>query len=401
MEDAPLPIIDIQKEVIKESFEIKQKEKNYKFNINLINNEIILNILDENDSMKEYENKLTFDELKNIHKIFLTLSSYKDFIDFINAMIENKKIMIKENKENQITIEFIVEYLFKQNIIKFELNQKKMNYELSIQDLYQKFSNLEISYKKVIEENKNIREECNKIKEENKLLKQEYQNFKNEMEKRFKIMENENKNSINRTNNLELKINPSNVNLNSIKKNNISLSIDSTIIEKNEFDMIYSAIKERMNKEIKEIKKLYQASKDGDDSETFHKLCDNIPNTLVLYKSEGNRRFGGFASQCWKSNSYSIEDKNCFLFSLDKKKIYCSKNNYIRICNNGYDGPSFAKDIFYIINIKSNALTEETLRTTELKHNDIFDGDEYALSECGSFGYACLKEYEVFQIIFE
>ena len=151
MEDAPLPIIDIPKEVIKESFEIKQKEKNYKFNINLINNEIILNILDENDSMKEYENKLTFDELKNIHKIFLTLSSYKDFIDFINAMIENKKIMIKENKENQITIEFIMEYLFKQNIIKFELNQKKMNYELSIQDLYQKFSNLEISYKKVIE----------------------------------------------------------------------------------------------------------------------------------------------------------------------------------------------------------------------------------------------------------
>ena len=47
--------------------------------------------------------------------------------------------------------------------------------------------------------------------------------------------------------------------INSIKKNNISLSIDSTIIEKNEFEMIYSSIKERMNKEIKEIKKLYQA----------------------------------------------------------------------------------------------------------------------------------------------
>ena len=43
-----------------------------------------------------------------------------------------------------MTIELIVEYLFKQNIIKFELNQKKMNLELSILDLYQKFTYLEI-----------------------------------------------------------------------------------------------------------------------------------------------------------------------------------------------------------------------------------------------------------------
>ena len=30
-------------------------------------------------------------------------------------------------------------------------------------------------------------------------------------------------------------------------------------MKKNEFDMIYNAIKNRLNKEIKEIKKLYQA----------------------------------------------------------------------------------------------------------------------------------------------
>ena len=86
--------------------------------------------------------------------------------------------------------------------------------------------------------------------------------------------------------------------------------------------MIESAIKQRMNKEIREIKKIYQATKDGGDSNIFHKKCDNIPNTLTLFKSAGKRRFGGFASECVKSN-YSINpDKNCFLFSLDKKKIY-------------------------------------------------------------------------------
>ena len=79
-----------------------------------------------------------------------------------------------------------------------------------------------------------------------------------------------------------------------------------------------------MNKEIIEIKKLYQSTKDGEDSTQFHKLCNNIPNTLVLYKSAGDRRLGGFASQCWKSQG-NIEDKNCFLFSLDKMKIYFPK----------------------------------------------------------------------------
>ena len=49
----------------------------------------------------------------------------------------------------------------KQNIIKFDLFQKKINYELIIQDLCQKFSvlnqnfnNLEDKYKSIMEENK-------------------------------------------------------------------------------------------------------------------------------------------------------------------------------------------------------------------------------------------------------
>ena len=377
MEDAPLPIIQTPKEEIQETFEIKQKEMNYKLNINIINQEIILSILDEKDLMKEYEIKLTFDELKIMHKIFLTISSSKDFIDFIKASLENKKILIKKNKENQMIIELIVEYLFKQNIIKFELNQKKMNLELSIQDLYQKFTYLEMNYKKVIEENKNIKN-------------------------KFKILEDENKNLINRINNLELKINSPNKNLISIKKNNIPFSIDSEIIEKNdELDMLYSAIKERMNKEIKEIKKLYQATKDGGEPEIFHKLCDDISNTLVLYKSAGNRRFGGFTSQCWKSKNHSLDDKNCFLFSLDRMKIYNSKDDNFGIEDYSNEGPNFIRNGYYIININKNALREKTLKTFETRHKNIFGEDEHALSEDGKFEGICAKEYEVLQIIFE
>ena len=395
MEDAPLPIIQTPKEETKESFEIKQEENNYKLNINIINQELTLNILDEKDLMKEYEIKLTFDELKNIHKIFLTFNSCKDFIDFIKASVENKKMFIKRNKENQMTIEFMVEYLFKQNIIRFDLNQKKMNLELSIQDLYQKFINISEICKNLIEENKNI-------KEDNIILKQENQKLNDRvciLEEKIKIIENEN--IMNKKNNFEIKNNAIDKDLVSLKMNKLNL-INSTIMEKNEFDMIYSAIKERMNKEIKEIKKIYQATKDGGDSETFHNLCDGISNTLVLYKSAGNRRFGGFASECWKIGIGSIPDKNCFLFSLDKKKIYYSKNNDLQIVIDACDGPSFVDcNSIYIIEIDGNALKEKGLKTNEKDFKDIFGGDENALSEDGVFNGVYAKEYEVFQIIFE
>ena len=392
------------KEEIKESFEINQEGKNYKLKIEIINQEIILNVLDEKDLMKEYEIKLTFDELKVFHKIFLTLNSSQDFIDFIKATIENKKILIKENKENQITIELIIEYLFKQNIIKFDLIKKKMNLELIVQDLYQKME-------KVTEENIKMKEDIESLKEDNKIIKEENKIIKKENEKlinenleikqKIKSIENKNKNLINKINNLEININSSKNDLITLNKKILPFSINSTIIDnKNEFEMINSAIEQKMNKEIIEIKKLYQSTKDGGDVTQFHKLCDNIPNTLVLYKSAGNRRFGGFTSQCWNSND-AIEDKNCFLFSLDKKKIYFPKNNNFEISNYSYYGPSFICADSYIIRIIGNALTNKSLKTNEVDHYDIFDGDKNALSEDGEFKGVYAKEYEVFQIIFK
>ena len=138
-----------------------------------------------------------------MHKIFVALNSCQDFIDFIEASIQNKKILIKKNKESGMTIELKVEYLFKQNIISLDLNKKKMNFELTAQDLYQKISNtneicksLEISNNKLIEEN-------NILKEENKKLKDKYL----ELEEKIILIE---KNLMNRINNLEIKKNSCN-----------------------------------------------------------------------------------------------------------------------------------------------------------------------------------------------
>ena len=187
-------------------------------------------------------------------------------------------------------------------------------------------------------------------------------------------------------------------NINEIK---LPVSMNSVIMEKDELDMILSTIKEKIKKEIKQINKLYQSTKDGNEPIIFHKKCDNIKNTLVLYKSEGNRRFGGFCSECWKSKRGRVLDKNCFLFSLDKKKVYLPKNNiYYEIPSRLFIGPSFCIGDKYCVQVTTNAYKNIILQTNEKDFKEFFDGDENALSEDGNFKGVNAEECEVFQIIF-
>ena len=173
-------------------------------------------------------------------------------------------------------------------------------------------------------------------------------------------------------------------------------------MKENEFDMIHYAIKSRLNKEVKELKKLYQATIDGDGGINFHSRCDNISNTLVIIKSAGNRRFGGFTSAQWSSNSSGEwkDDKNAFLFSLDKQKIYSYKNKGNAIYNYKDYGPCFGYG--YDIKIDNHGIQEKHLYTYEsyssCSYN--FNGDNNALSEDGKGSWIYAAELEVFQVIF-
>ena len=421
MKEAPLPSITSPKEKISESFELKQDEKNYLLNIEIINQDIILNLVDLNEFMKEYEFKLAFNELKELNKVFSMLSSCQEFLDYMKALISNKKLLIKNTAENQMSIEFIAEYLLKQNIISFGLTQKKFNLELISQNLYKKVSsltknlkNLDNNYQEIVSQCNNIKETTKKIQKENKLLKEENKLIKEEnkiIREENKNIKEEIKNVIERMNNLENIINSSKkeitelkkVNNNNIAKMKLQNLINTSIIETPyELDMLYSAIKDRMKKEVKEIKKIFQATRDGGRPEYFHRKCNNIPNTLILYRSVGNRRFGAFASKCWESNNKGIIDKNCFLFSLDNNKIFPPKNNnYYYLSNNAYNGPSFYYNNFFCLSIDTkDPIRYNSLKTYEVYHKEIFYGDENALSEDGQNKGVYAKEYEVFQVLF-
>jgi len=272
------------------------------------------------------------------------------------SIIGIKKIFIIK-KENKISIKFDAEYLLKKYNIEIDFLPDKVNSEKLVIDL------------------------CKEIKN----LKNELEEIKNKM----KNMEEKNKNEIK-----ELKkiIEPINEEYKNKKK--------STILKENEFDIIKSAIKYRMNKDVKKLKKLYQATVDGESSSNFHSKCDGIPNTITFIKSAGKRRFGGFNSQCWDCSSQYKDDINCFLFSLDKQKIYPIKNDKKAIaCNSNY-GPVFGSP--NDIQIGNNPISEKKLYTNESYLNCSFNyyGDNNALSEDGKGNYIYTLEYEVFQVIF-
>ena len=230
MEEAPLPEIITPKETIKESFDIKQTERDYKLTLLIINQEITLNLLDQNDLMKEYEKKITFDELKQMHKLFSTFTATGEFVDYLKALIENERVKIIKIGENKLPIELMIEYLLKQNIVKIDLLPKKVDFDLIAKDLYQKISVLNEKYQKIISENETLKKENKSMNEHIKFLIEENAKTNNRLSKLENI-------------------------ISSFKKCSIESSMDSSIIEEGEFVMINNAIKERMNRDIKNLKK--------------------------------------------------------------------------------------------------------------------------------------------------
>ena len=394
MDDAPLPNIDLTpKNPISETIEINQENKTYKLLIE-IQERMKIKIIEDDPFLGSYSRIFTLIEIKELHQVFSMLNSFKEFLDYFKALSNNKKINIEQNDE-YVSINITVEYLLKQNTIEINLTQEDINYKKISKELKneinlikEKMNDMDNKYKDIIEKQKicndNLVNENNKIKNRIILLEDENNYFKEELNKCFNMIK-------------EIKTQKDEQNKEKII---LEQKINSTIMEPEDFDLIKSAITERIKKEIKTIKKLYQATKDGGEASNFHKLCDNLPNTLTLIQSQNNRRFGGFTTECWESSIKCKSDKNAFLFSLDKQKIYKCKNYSNSIYCNSLSGPCFGYG--NTIKIGKNVLKEKTLRTYESNPECSyeFDGDCNALSEDGKFEGILAKEYEVFQVIF-
>ena len=330
---------------------IEQDNKNYLLVMKFQKEKLNLNLSVQEEVGSRFTKNMTIKEIKEINNCFLGLNSCNEFVDILKNLQERKKISIIK-KDDKLIINLNIEYFFKNHSIEIPLSPEKRNDDEIIKDLCK---------------------ELNSLKSENKELRKIIETLMKEIKEIKKIVEP-----------LDKKFNK------------------SAIMKENEFDFIRRELKNSLNKEVKELKKLYQARIDGDEAYKFHPRYNNIPNTLVIIESAGNRRFGGFTTKTWQSTPQSqmLDDKNSFLFSLDKQKIYHYKNNNFAIENYRDYGPKFG--LGHDIYIKSKCIQEKNSYTNESTPNASYNyyGDKNALSEDGSGNSFYVADYEVFQVIF-
>ena len=353
-EEAPLPTkISSNSKILSLNLELELNCEKYILEIKSKEESMIMILYQSEEKFIHYIRRFSLKQLKELNQFFSMINSCNDFVNHFKKLSEEKKIYLNK-KMNNIDLCFVLEYFSQNKMIEITLYSD----DIACSNLEERIKNLE-------NENKELRKEIQELK---------------------KIIEPINKKY-----------------MESMNINKHTFNEDSVIMKCNDFELIYQAIKSRLNKEVKGLRKLYQATLDGDSPFQFHSKCDNIPNTLTLIKSAGNSRFGGFASNYWESplNTLDKDDKNAFLFSLDKQKIYSYKNDGKALICDKNCGPCFGNG--FTIGVIGNSIKGKKLYTRESdkKASYNFDGDKNALSESGRGILLYASEIEVFQIILE
>ena len=92
---------------------------------------------------------------------------------------------------------------------------------------------------------------------------------------------------------------------------------------------------------------IYKGSENGDSAQIFHEKC-NVPNNLVLIKTEEGIKFGGYTKESWEGENIPKKDKNAFCFCLNKSKIYEVGDGKTAIYCDENMGPCFGDKFFQI-----------------------------------------------------
>ena len=152
----------------------------------------------------------------------------------------------------------------------------------------------------------------------------------------------------------------------------------------------------------KKMDLLYRGSKDGSDSKSFHKKCDNKGPTITLYKNEKGYIFGGYASIDWTSEGNYHAASECFIFTLTnlyntQPSKFSTTNSQQGFYHNTDYGPTFGEgcDICIGKDFNSNSTSDFPCRYQDTlgKGKSIFTGD-FNNNESN----LKVKEIEVFKI---
>ena len=343
---------------------LDDKINNYKTNIE--------NITEKLNKLNEEQNNKIENNTQNYKKLNDIVKKQKKYNIENENKIDNCNETEKLNNQKKSIIFEIIEYIFENKFIMlfilFILFMFYINYHNN--NLEKEIETMNSSYKNNFN---NISKEMEKIKEEVETMNSGYNTTFNNISKEIK--------------NIGKKV--------EIIYLDFYDFVDYTPITRFK-DIIKKGIKNNFNKNIKEHKLLYQASRDGFCSEDFHKRCDGKKNTVTLIKDTNDRIFGGFTDAEWdKSNTYKEGNKG-FIFSINDKKIYYNKNSdYNIFCDKDY-GPIFGDGVLVI----KNNCNEHNYNCdwTDFKHAYDTPNGQKSLAGEGNFK---VIDYRVYQIELE
>ena len=266
----------------------------YKIKLTFGSDKLIIDI-EENESFPKiyYSSTFLLNEIQKNDKWFRLFDSFEESFDTIDGLFEEKKVNIIQKEKNI-------------NLILIHLEKNISNSVFPIEKK-------EISEKDIIP---SLIESNNDLRKKIKILEQNNGEMK---EKIDKLM------SIPFISKYILK-----------SSNNI---LEGIINKEEEKNLIFSWI----NPNIEKIstKLIYSARIDGDNSSTFHELCDYIGPNLIIVKTVEGTIFGGYTTENWRGDGQYKTDEKAFIFSLDNKikAKLIEKDHSIYCC---YDrGPTF------------------------------------------------------------
>ena len=220
---------------------------------------------------------------------------------------------------------------------------------------------------------------------------------------------NENLEKCNKSNNLIIQFNPekeSEINnfLETIKtfgkiRKKILNFFDSNII-KNNNEYISNLINWiNSNKEIN-TELLYRKTRDGDSFDTFHNLCDNQGNTLILIESKEGFIIGGYTTLNWDNESGWKKDNNTFVFSLTNNKVFRKNEN--SKSSSIYCGKDTGPFFPYIgFNEYSKSMSQGRFAYKSDKNEIYFKDFNEIIPNKRENRFFDVEEVEIYKIIFE
>jgi len=284
------------------SYKFKQNNDTYIIELTRVeeNKELIIQIIKESNLSERYSSHFKLETLRNMSDL-LKNKELSDIENIFKQLLQNNKYELKFNKDS-INIEFKIEIpfigfskivleipneiLFNESLLKSIITPITNNLNNNISSLIDKVNNLEKSNSEII----------------NKL---------NKLEESFKLKE------------LIL------------KKENDSLfsgNLSKIVVSEEEITFLKEIVPDS------KFSLIYRATIDGDAFDTFHSKCDGIGPTIILFKTDKNRKWGAYTSYPWNSSSGCDHSTNTkyFLYNITDKKKYIPKKGVTR-SNGGHN----------------------------------------------------------------